>query len=130
MNGAMFRQPTFIRTSSSLLFVIGSAVLATTLLACAHMPWAARDAGVAGPATVMGQVTSDRGAIIVDAAITLTGPSVRRSARTDIAGRFSFERVPIGRYVVSAAATGFKHGKQTVAVDKEGTIRADLKLKM
>jgi hypothetical protein len=51
-------------------------------------------------------VTSDRGAVLADAGVTLTGPSIYRSVKTDVRGRFSFERVPLGTYVVTASAVG------------------------
>jgi hypothetical protein len=38
--------------------------------------------------------------------------------------------VPLGRYVVSASAPGFKSAKQTVRVDKETTVKVDLRLPM
>jgi hypothetical protein len=130
MNAAMFRRFPFIRPSRSLLFAVGFAALIVSLSGCAHLPGAVRDAGVAGPAAVAGQVTSDRGAVIVDASVTLTGPSVKRNVRTDISGRFTIERVPLGSYTLSVNATGFKSHKQTVTVDKEATVRADVKLRM
>jgi len=119
-----------MRTSHRFLLTVGAVALIASLSGCAHLPWAARDAGVKGPATVAGRVTSDRGAVLADAAVTLSGPSVRRHTRTDIAGRFSFDQVPLGTYVVSASVAGFKGAKQTVTVDKEAVVRADLKLRM
>jgi hypothetical protein len=131
MNAAMFRESTVLRTSRLLLSAIAVvALVAASLTGCAHLPWARQDTGPAGPATITGHVTSDRGAILADAGITLSGPSFRRTARTDVAGRFTFERVPLGSYVVSAAAAGYKSAKQTISVDKEATVRADLTLKM
>lgn len=130
MNAAMFRRFPFISASLSLLLAVGIGALVVSVSACAHLPWAARDSGVAGPATVVGQVTSDRGAVLADASITLTGPSARRNVRTDISGRFTIERVPLGSYTLSANATGFKSHKQTVTVDKEAIVRADVKLTM
>lgn len=118
------------RTFHRFALLAGAFALVASLTACAHLPLVARDAGLTGPAMVTGQVTSDRGAILADADVTLSGPSVHRQARTDIAGRYNFERVPLGRYVVSASVAGFKRAKQTVTVDKEATVRADLKLKM
>ncbi len=130
MNRATFREFALIRMSHRFLLAIGAAALIASVFGCAHLPWAARDAGVKGPATVTGQVTSDRGAILADAAVTLSGPTVRRETRTNITGRFSFEQVPLGRYELSASAPGYKGTKQTVTVDKETGVRADLKLRM
>jgi len=134
MNAALFRRSTAISRRSPRFFVLALACVASVTIAsgCAILPWASHDTGPAGLATITGVVTDDRGAILADASVKLSGPSVRRSVRTDIAGRFTFEHVPLGRYVVSAAAVGLKGAKQTVQIDNEWetTVRADLKLKM
>ncbi len=99
------------------------------LSACASMPFRG-ETGASGPATVTGQVTSDRGAVLDDVAVVLSGPSFHRTTRTDIAGRFTFEHIPLGQYRLSAAATGYKRTSQPVVVDKEGAVRAAVKLRM
>ena len=127
---AFVRQLVFIRTSRLLPSLLACAAIFVLVSGCAHLPIVARDSGAIGPATVTGQVTSERGAIIADAGVTLTGPAVRRSVRTDFTGRYTFERVPLGNYVVSASAAGYKGAKQPVNVDKEAAARVDFKLGM
>ncbi len=97
--------------------------------ACASMPFRG-ETGAAGPATVTGQVVSDRGAVLADVAVALTGPSFHRTTRTDVSGRYAFEHVPLGQYTLSASATGYKSVKQKVPVDKEAVVQANVKLRM
>jgi len=136
MNRAIFRASAFIRPCRHLVLAGAAVAVAAWLAGCAHMPFAIHDSGVKGPATIAGQVTSERGAIIADAAVELLssgappGQTVRRQTKTDITGRFVFEQVPLGSYVVTAAASGYKSAKQTVTVEKEGNVRADLKVRM
>mgnify|MGYP001121919998 CR=1 FL=1 len=131
MNAALFRRSTAVHRSSHRRFLLALACAASVTLAsgCAILPWASHNTGPTGPATITGVVTNDRDDILADASVKLSGPSVRRSVTTDIAGRFTFERVPLGRYVVSAAAVGFKGAKQTIQVDNEAPVRVELKLK-
>ncbi len=130
MNRAIFRESATTRTSGLFLFAMGVLVLVVATAGCAHLPLVSRDGGASGPATIAGQVSSDRGAVIADASITLTGPSVRRHTTTDFTGRYKFEQIPLGTYVVSASAPGYKGAKQHVTADKEGAVKADLKLRM
>jgi hypothetical protein len=129
---ALFRPATIMaRTSHRLLLVVLAGVALIAIVSgCASLPWAKGDTGPSGPATITGQVTDDRGAILSDATVRLSGPAVRRRVTTNTAGRFTFERVPLGRYVVTASAAGFKNAKQTVQVDKETTMKVDLRLPM
>ena len=119
-----------VRPSRPFLAAFAAVALAASLAGCAHMPWAQRQFGPAGPATVAGLVSDDRGGVLVDAKVTLSGTGVRRTTLTDIAGHFTFERVPLGSYVLSASATGLKDAKQKVSVEKEGIVRADFKLRL
>ena len=119
----------FLVRSPRLFLLTVACVAVVSASGCALLP-RAHSPGPAGPAAVAGQITSDRGAILADVAVTLSGPAVYRSARTDIAGRFTFDRVPLGRYVLSASAAGFRKVKEVVTVEKEGAVRVDLKLKM
>ncbi len=109
--------------------VLAVACIAIAFLStCASMPFRG-ETGASGPATVTGQVTSDRGAILDDVAVTLSGPSFHRTTRTDIAGRFTFDHVPLGQYTLSASAAGYKSAKQKLAVDKEA-VQTNVKLRM
>jgi hypothetical protein len=128
MNVPLQRSST--RTSHRLVaLMLMCAALVTFASGCASLPFASHNSGPAGPATVAGQVTDDHGAILADASVRLSGPA-SRSVRTDTTGRFTFDRIPLGRYVVSASAEGFKSAKQVVEVDKEAAVRVDLRLRM
>lgn len=138
MNRAIFCESAVIRTFRRVLLATGAVALIASLAGCAHVPFSVKDAGVNGPATITGQVSSERGAIIADADVLLAssktsssgGPTVRRQTKTDITGRFTFEQVPLGTYVVTASPTGYKATKQKLTVEKEGTVRTDLKVRM
>ncbi len=121
---------TFILLSRSVVLFALAVALSGLVAGCAHLPLVSHNPGPDGPATVQGQVTSDRGAVLADAGVTLTGPQVYRSVRTDVSGRFTFERVPLGTYLVTASAVGYKNGKQRITLEREAVVRADLKLKM
>ena len=120
---------TLIRRASRLAAIAAVCGAIATVSACASMRHRG-ETGASGPATVTGQVTSDRGAVLADVVVALSGPSFHRTTRTDIAGRFTFEHVPLGQYKLSAAATGYKRASEPVVVDKEGAVRAAVKLRM
>ncbi len=120
----------FRLTVRVLSLVVGSAILVTLVSGCANLPGFRAGAGPEGPATISGKAISDRGAVLADASVTLSGPSLRRTTTTDIGGRFQFERVPLGRFAVSVSATGYKTAKQTVVVDKETVVQVDVQVKM
>lgn len=58
--------------------------------------------------TVEGTVTDANGAVVPNAAITLSGPNLIRAQATtsDADGNYRFSSVPPGRYSVEVAATG------------------------
>src|SRR6187549_4221100 len=65
--------------------------------------------------TVEGTVTDANGAVVPNAAITLSGPNLIRAQTTtsDADGAYRFSSVPPGRYVVEVASTaGFAAYKQ------------------
>ncbi len=137
MNRAISRIAALMCPLRPLVLAAGAVVVAVWLAGCAHIPFAIHDSGAKGPATITGQVTSERGAVIADAAVSLassrvtgSGPTVRRQAKTDVSGRFAFENVPLGSYVVSTSPTGYKTGKMKLTVEKEGAVRADIKVRM
>jgi len=66
-------------------------------------------------ARIRGQVLSDAGTPIREADITLSGQQVREF-RSDENGRFEFDRLPAGRYYLSASKAGFATPVQTVAI--------------
>ncbi len=119
------------RTSRATTFALACAALALIISACASLPVVGtRDSGAKGPATLTGQVTSDRGAVLADVSVQLRGPALHRATRTDVSGRFTFAAIPLGQYTLSASASGYKGAKQRVVVDKEGAVKADFKLRM
>src|SRR5712691_2497286 len=73
-------------------------------------------------AEVTGQVKDSTGAVIVGASVTLratTGNFVRDTA-TDARGRYRFQGVPPGGYVLVATRDGFSPASQEVAVASSG----------
>jgi len=108
--------------------VIAFATVVTVFSGCGPVPWA--NTGPSGPATVTGAVTSDRGAVLADAAVLLHGQATTRNTRTDINGRFVFPNVPLGQFTVSVSAAGYRGAKQKVNVEKEGTGQVNVRLKM
>ena len=59
--------------------------------------------------TINGTITDPQSAVILDARVTLlAGQSEVRSTRTDAQGRYRFDAVPAGTYVVMASAPGFQ----------------------
>lgn len=65
--------------------------------------------------TVEGVVSDSNGAVVPNASVTISGPNLIRAQTTtsDSDGRYRFQQVPPGRYVVETAATaGFSATKQ------------------
>lgn len=67
-------------------------------------------AQIAGTGSIQGTATDATGAVVVNAAITLTNEAthVQRTTRTSTAGVYLFPSLPVGTYDLSAAAPGFK----------------------
>ncbi len=136
MNRALFSGSPVLRTSRRVLLAAGAVGLAAWVAGCAHLPLAVHDSGVKGPSTIAGQVTSDRGAVIADAVVSLASKhaasdaTVRRQTKTDVSGRFTFEQLPLGTYEIRTQPTGYKRSKEMVTVEKEGVVRANLKVRM
>lgn len=77
-----------------------------------------------------GQVTSDGGEPLTDAKVTAYGPA-RRTIRVDEQGRFRFDRLPVGRYELSAQMRGYERQWHSPAVDiKEGGTVSGLAFKL
>ena len=62
---------------------------------------------------ILGQVSDTSGAIVPGATVTITNQDsgLKRSARTDEAGRFNFPQLKPGTYTVGVEATGFEPQK-------------------
>ncbi len=106
------------------------AAMFTLTPACASLPSQPPTTAASGPATVIGHVVSDRGAILTDADVRLNASSVHRETRTDISGGFTFGGVPLGRYTLSASAVGYKGVKKHVSIEQEGSVNVTLTLTM
>lgn len=73
-----------------------------------------------------GTVFDPSGAVIPDATVSINGPASSRIARSDQAGKFSFDHLAPGSYTVKAEAPGFKTTEvQQVAVlvNKDSNLR-------
>jgi outer membrane receptor protein involved in Fe transport len=78
-------------------------------------------ASAPGGSSVEGRVQDTTGGTLADASVSLVSPQQApvASTRTDAQGRFRFEAVPPGSYLVVAQAPGFAAARTAVAV-KEG----------
>src|SRR5579862_6056046 len=84
-------------------------------------------------ASITGSVVDTGGAVVNDAAVTVT--DVDRgtiyTAKTANGGLFTFARVPIGTYDVKVTATGFETAVQShVTLVLNQTARLDFKMKV
>ena len=67
-------------------------------------------AQIAGSASIQGTVTDSTGAVVANAAVSLTDEAthVKRTTKSDGSGLYGFPGVPIGTYDLTVAAPGFK----------------------
>ena len=67
-------------------------------------------AQIAGSASIQGTVTDSTGAVVANAAVSLTDEAtqVKRTTKSDPSGLYGFPGVPIGTYDLTVAAPGFK----------------------
>src|SRR6476660_4925750 len=77
-------------------FIAVSAVLAILL----SLPYKAFSQGQAASASLSGEVHDSSGAVVRDATATVfsTATGIRRTFRTDAAGRYAFTQLPPGAY--------------------------------
>jgi Carboxypeptidase regulatory-like domain/Photosynthesis system II assembly factor YCF48/Putative zinc-finger len=78
---------------------------------------------------VGGTLFDPSGAVIPNATISITGPGNSRIARSDPAGKFSFDHLAPGSYTVKAEAPGFKVievQQVAVLVNKDSNLRLTL----
>jgi Carboxypeptidase regulatory-like domain/TonB dependent receptor/TonB-dependent Receptor Plug Domain len=83
--------------------------------------------------TLVGTITDASGAVVAGAMVTATeiDTATKTSAKTDSDGSFTLRPLKIGRYSVSAEATGFqKEIRQNIVLDVQQTIRLDFKLQV
>ena len=94
------------------LYVLVSALLSTTFCFSA-MPVSSRSAGSlhaqSAAGTVAGTVTDASGAVIPAATVTIENPvsGLSRTAKTDSAGHYQFNNLPLNPYHLVANAPGF-----------------------
>ena len=100
-------------------------VLITMLVALAPQVWGQENA------TINGTVLDSTGAVVPNAAITLTNPAtgqVRQSV-SNSSGAYLFPNVGIGTYTLSASAAGFqKYTKTDIVVNVAATLEENLAL--
>src|ERR1035438_2056404 len=71
---------------------------------------------------IIGEVRDAQGAVVAAAAVTITNheTGLKRSAKTDDAGRFSFPQLKPGTYSVTVEASGFDPGQNDNVVSGLG----------
>jgi hypothetical protein len=88
-------------------------------------------AQVAGTANIQGTITDSTGAVIPNAAVTLTEEStqVQHATKTDGSGVYAFPNVTIGTYSVSVVTQGFETYTQTgIVLEVGSSISVDVKM--
>jgi len=82
-------------------------------------------------ATINGTVVDSTGAVVPNAAITLTNPATGqvRESVTNSSGAYRFANVGVGTYTLSASVSGFqKYTKTDIVVNVAATVEADITL--
>jgi hypothetical protein len=82
-------------------------------------------------ATITGTVADSTGALIPNAAISLTNPATNqsRSATSNTAGAFRFANVGVGTYTLAASAPGFQKFSRTgIVVNVAQTLEENITL--
>ncbi|MGQ0760563.1 MAG: carboxypeptidase regulatory-like domain-containing protein [Acidobacteriota bacterium] len=80
-----------------------------------------------------GKVTDPKGAMVVDATITIVDPLTNQTftAVTDKQGRYKFEGLPPGTYSVVVAAAGFSDARNDdVRIEEGAVVALDVKLEI
>lgn len=78
---------------------------------------------IAGTGNIQGTVTDPTGAVVANAAVTLTDQAtlVKRATKTNNSGAYVFPGIPISKYNLGVAAPGFKTYEQTGIVLEVGS---------
>ncbi|HEU4872000.1 MAG TPA: carboxypeptidase-like regulatory domain-containing protein, partial [Pyrinomonadaceae bacterium] len=82
---------------------------------------------------IEGKVTDPRGAAIPAATVTITHQTTKQdfTTVTDGQGKYKFEGLPAGTYIVRVAVKGFNEGRrEDVAVEDDATVTIDLRLEI
>lgn len=101
-----------------LLFVVATVALPS--LICAQSP----------SVTLRGGVTDPSGAVIPGAVITLKGPGVQTSTKTDGSGNYEIKGLQPGKYTVSVAAKGFSVVVREAEITTEANQKVDFALEI
>ena len=83
--------------------------------------------------SIIGKVADEQGALVTNATITATNDATgfTRTAKTDDAGAFNIQFLPVGGYTVTVEAQGFKQTFQNGVVLHVGNnIRQDISLEL
>ncbi len=118
--------PNLSRSRSSLLFCLSALSIS---LFTVSSPSSAQSAY----GSVVGTITDVSGAVIGDAAVTLTnlGTAEHRTAQTDANGNYQFVNLNPGTYKVDIAKSGFKHfTRGSIQVEVQSTARIDTSLQV
>jgi hypothetical protein len=100
-------------------------VLITMFVALAPQVWGQENA------TINGTISDTTGALVPNAAITLTNPATGqvRESVSNSSGAYRFPNVGIGTYTLSASVTGFeKYTKTNIVVNVAATLQEDIAL--
>jgi len=84
-------------------------------------------------ANIVGTVSDASGAVVADAKITVSNPEKGfvRTEQSDSGGEYSFARVPLGNYTITAEKAGFgKLVRTGITLDAGQTLRVPLSLKV
>jgi hypothetical protein len=98
--------------------------------------WVPASAGAATKAkpssfgSVGGTISDPAGAAVTNAKITALGPRGQKTAVSDGAGKFSFERLAAGTYLLKVDAAGFRNALSQVSVVSDRPATADFKLQV
>src|SRR5438128_611786 len=82
-------------------------------------------------ATVVGTITDSSGALIPNARVTVANPDkgFTREVFSNDAGEYAAAKIPIGGYVLTAEAPGFRKSQRTgVSLNVGETLRVDFQM--
>lgn len=86
-----------------------------------------------GTGTIVGAVRDSTGSMVPGALVALTnaGTGVVQNANSDEQGRYQFQRVPVGNYLLTVEHAGFrKFASENFKLDVDTTRRADVALQL
>ncbi|HXU16318.1 MAG TPA: carboxypeptidase regulatory-like domain-containing protein [Terriglobales bacterium] len=80
--------------------------------------------------SVGGTISDPAGAAVTNAKVTAVGPRGQKTAVSDGAGKFSFDRLAAGTYLLKVDAAGFRNTLSQVSVISDRPATADFKLQV